>query len=34
MLIVGAGVTGTVYGVNVAAAGSKVSVLSHRADDR
>jgi 2-dehydropantoate 2-reductase len=29
MLIVGAGVIGTVYGVNVAAAGNQVSVLSH-----
>ena len=29
MLIVGAGVIGTVYGAHVAAAGSKVSVLSH-----
>jgi pyruvate/2-oxoglutarate dehydrogenase complex dihydrolipoamide dehydrogenase (E3) component len=29
MLIVGAGVIGTVYGDHVAAAGSKVSVLSH-----
>ena len=29
MLIVGAGVIGTVYGVHVAAAGNQVSVLSH-----
>jgi 2-dehydropantoate 2-reductase len=29
MLIVGAGVIGTVYGAHMAAAGSKVSVLSH-----
>ena len=29
MLIVGAGVIGTVYGAHVAAAGSKVSMLSH-----
>ena len=29
MLIVGAGVIGTVYGAHIAAAGSKVSVLSH-----
>jgi ketopantoate reductase len=29
MLIVGAGVIGTVYGAHVAATGSKVSVLSH-----
>ena len=29
MLIVGAGVIGTVYGVHVAAAGHQVSVLSH-----
>lgn len=29
MLVVGAGVIGTVYGAHIAAAGSKVSVLSH-----
>ena len=29
MLIVGAGVIGTVYGAHLAAAGNKVSVLSH-----
>jgi 2-dehydropantoate 2-reductase len=29
MLIVGAGVIGTVYGAHIAAAGNKVSVLSH-----
>ena len=29
MLVVGAGVIGTVYGAYIAAAGSKVSVLSH-----
>ena len=29
MLVVGASVIGTVYGAHVAAAGSKVSVLSH-----
>ena len=29
MLVVGAGVIGTVYGAHGAAAGSKVSVLSH-----
>jgi len=29
MLIVGAGVIGTVYGAHIAAAGNQVSVLSH-----
>ena len=29
VLIVGAGVIGTVYGAHLAAAGNKVSVLSH-----
>ena len=29
MLVVGAGVIGTVYGAHIAAAGNKVSVLSH-----
>jgi 2-dehydropantoate 2-reductase len=29
MLIVGAGVIGTVYGAHLAAAGNQVSVLSH-----
>ena len=35
MLIVGAGVIGTVYGAHLAAAGNHVSVLSHgrRTDD-
>ena len=29
MLVVGAGVIGTVYGAHIAATGSKVSVLRH-----
>ena len=34
MLVVGAGVIGTVYGAHIAAAGSKVSVLRPRAADQ